>query len=77
MYFVISGYCSPDWYTSDGGPVLKLRVFSLGSEVEEAYRQFKQDTDRNYIDQKVFRVIQGKELKLVPKQVVTEWELSK
>ena len=74
-FFVVCGYCSPDNYTSNDGPVLELLEFDTTKEVEACYKQFKEET-RGEASDLVFRIIEGRERKIEPVEKVTEYKLS-
>lgn len=76
MFFVISGYCSPDNYTSNDGPVLRLREFKTVEEVEAARQAFFEVPFGREHSDVTFRVIEGVERKFVPVEKVTKYELA-
>lgn len=75
MYYVISGYCGPDCYTSDDGPVLKLTKCKTVEEVLKLRAEFEEAYHSRHTSKHVFRVIEGHERALVPKTVTTQWEI--
>ena len=79
MLFVIYGYCGPDNYTSHDGPVLEVQEFSTRAEVTAFKKKWEEDcgfADEDSESSSVtFRVIEGKELKVVPVERVTEYQL--
>jgi len=75
MFYVISGYCGPDNYTSDNGPILALSVCKTPEEVEKLYADFRENCYGKDKDQHVFRIIEGRERNIKPVEKVTKYEL--
>lgn len=75
MLIVVYGYCGPDNYTSDNGPVLKLEVFSNQDQVLEFHKEWLENTAGKDNDQHTFRVFEGRELRLIPVETVTKYQL--
>lgn len=74
MFYVYSGYVNADNYDCSESPVYTVNEFRTSQEV----MNFKKKFDEGVYDECaniVFRVFEGKELKLRPKHVVTEYEL--
>lgn len=76
MFYVISGYCGPDHYNSESGPVLELNTYETASEVERAHEKFREEAYGKDKDLQVFRVVEGRELKLKEVKTVTKWKLT-
>lgn len=72
MFYVIHGYCSPDRYTSKDGPVLEVKEFRTEDEVVVFYKSFAEGLGAYAV---TFRVIDGRERKMVPVTRVTEYRL--
>jgi hypothetical protein len=75
MLYVIHGYSDSDHYTSDNGPLLEVTECNGPEEVEALYKEFLENINHKDTSHKVFRVIDGKERKMVEKKVITEWVL--
>ena len=75
-YFVYSGYVSPDGYDASEGPIYTLNKF-FGEEAVLAFRkEFEEETnDPEYAGNVIFKVIQGEELIVAPKEKIVEFEL--
>lgn len=72
MFYVYHGYTSPDNYDSSEAPTYKLSEFSSKQEVSEFKKKFDEELN-NDCGNVEFRIIEGKELSMKPKEVVTEW----
>jgi len=76
MFYVICGYCGPDNYTSDDGPILEVHEYKTAEEVAAAYAEFKEDIgeddDYSHI---TFRVIEGRERKMAAVEKVTKYKM--
>ena len=75
MFYVYHGYVGPDHYDSSEGPTHELTE----CETEQDVLDFKADFDIINTDEcnhVIFRVIEGKERELEPKERVTEWRLA-
>lgn len=76
-FFVVHGYCGPDHYTGDNGPILELSEFDTPAEVEAFHEEFLQGgASSKEASDVTFRVIEGKERKIVPVEKVTKFKLS-
>jgi hypothetical protein len=74
MYYVYHGYVGPDNHDASDGPVYELTE----CETEEDVLGLRADFDANINGETshvIFRVIEGKERKLEPKERVTSWRL--
>lgn len=62
-YFVISGYHSPDHYTSEDGPVLIVQECSTEAEVLILRQRFEEDHGQEAYEtsDRTFQVIEGVE----------------
>lgn len=73
-YFVYWGFVGPDRYDHES---YEMREFATAQEVEE----FREEVSRDYLCDSDetgdfrFKVIKGRELKVVPKTTVTSWEV--
>lgn len=74
MFYVIYGYCGPDNYTTDDGPVLEVKEFRSEENVEKFYVEFMEgmSATKTHV---TFRVIQGVERKMKPVETVTKFVL--
>jgi hypothetical protein len=75
MFFVYHGYVNSDNYDSEGGPIHTLTE----CKTEEDVCDLKADFDLNTHEEcshVIFRVIEGKERELEPKERVTSWRLA-
>lgn len=76
MYFVYSGYVSPDNCDASYGPTYTLTEYKTAAEVIEAKKAFH-DSLNNECEYAIFRVIEGVEKTLLKnKKVVFDWELT-
>ena len=76
MFYVYSGYLSPDNYDqSSRGPTYSLREFNTPEQVTEFKRKFEEETRGDYCGQRIFRVIEGKERKIQAVEVDKDWRL--
>lgn len=75
MYIVVYGYCGPDNYTSRSGPLLEIKTLKTADEVLALHYEFREESAHKDLDQHVFRVFEGKELKLIPVETVTKYKL--
>jgi hypothetical protein len=74
MYYVYHGYVNSDNYDASEGPIFKLSQ----CETEEQVLELKKEFDEGIYDgcaHITFRVIEGKELELIPKEKVIVWKL--
>lgn len=75
MFYVYSGYvCSDRYDCSEGDPIYSIKEFSTEKEVIDWKKDFEEQLYE--CDHIIFRVFRGTELKLKPKKIVEEWELS-
>ena len=75
MYYVYHGYVNSDNYDSSEGPIHELTE----CKDEQAVLDLKEDFDLNAHEESshiIFRVIEGKERQLEPKEKVTSWRLT-
>ncbi len=77
MFIVVHGYCGPDRYTADCGPVLELTISPDVSGVLQLRKEFEENTggDRD-ISHCIFRVFEGVERRICEKTRVTEYDLA-
>ena len=75
MFYVYSGYLSPDNCDQSSGPTYTLREFNTPEQVTEFKRKFEEETRGDYYGQRIFRVIEGKERKVQAIEVVKDWRL--
>lgn len=83
IYMIIKGYCSPDNYTSDDGPILEISECKTKEEVEKDYKEWcdveeyghggKNGGDYSSVTYRVFEV--NKKLFFKAKRIVEEWKL--
>jgi hypothetical protein len=74
MFYVYHGFVNSDNYDASEGPVYRLTE----CETEEDILDLKADHDVNLTGESghaIFRVIEGKERELEPREVVTSWKL--
>lgn len=74
MYFVYYGYVSPDNYDASNGPTYKIKECQSVHEVVLFKKEFEEslhDECANII----FRVFEGSERFLAPKEVIISYEL--
>lgn len=74
MFYVYSGYVSPDNWDSSNGPTHKLTSFDTADEVAEAKADFEASLNSECAHA-IFRVIEGVERQLKPVEVVRSWSL--
>jgi hypothetical protein len=74
MYFIYSGYISPDRCGGERPTHDLIRALTV-EEVNKYKIHFDENTNNDECVHKYFIVIQGNEVILKPKTVVTEWEL--
>ena len=74
MYYVYHGYVGPDNHDASEGPIFKLSQFENTEQVLAFKKEFDEGVhgDCSHV---TFRVIEGKELELVPEKTVTVWRL--
>ena len=75
MYYIYSGYVSPDNYDNSEGPSYTIEECHTQEAVIEAKKAFEEDIhdECSYV---IFRVFEGDEKKLKPKEIITEWEIT-
>lgn len=73
MFYVYHGYYGPDHFDSSDGPLYKLSSFKTISELEEFKEEFDEVVNSIPCSNIIFRIIEGKERKMKPVQVVTKW----
>lgn len=76
MFFVYHGYVNSDHYYSADGPIHELTE----CETEEDVLDLKEDFELNAHSESshvIFRIIEGEERELEPKEKVTSWRLVK
>ena len=75
MFYVYSGYVSPDNDDSSEGPTYSMKEFISKEEVVAARKEFQESIcdDCSYV---IFRVFEGIERRLVPKNVVETYGFS-
>lgn len=74
MFYVYSGYVSPDNYDSSDRPTYTLTEFSTSEKVAAARAAFEDELN-DECSNPIFRVIDGAERLLRPVSVVKEWAL--
>lgn len=75
MFFVYHGYVNSDHYDTADGPIFELTE----CETEEDVTGLKEDFDLNAHAESshiIFRVIQGVERELVPREKVIKWRFA-
>lgn len=75
MFYVVFGYCGPDNYTSDNGPLLKIKQCATAAEVETLYQKFREECYHKDNGAHVFRVIEGRERNIKPVERIIKYEL--
>lgn len=75
MFYVYSGYVSPDNYDSSEGPTYQLNSFKTEEELINFKMEFEENLNNDCYNVE-FRIIEGKELSLTPVEKVTSWKLS-
>jgi hypothetical protein len=73
MFYIYHGYCSPDNYDASDGPTYKLKEVQSPEEVVAFRLEFQEDL-HDECNNIFFRVFEGKERFLQPKQVVQSYE---
>ena len=73
MYYVYSGYVSPDQYTAEDGPLYDIKEFRHSEDVLKFRLAFEDDI-HDECSNVIFRVIEGRELSLTTKEIVTEYQ---
>ena len=74
MFYVYSGYVSPDNCKSSSGPTYTLAEFRTADEVAAAKAEFEANLHSECIHA-IFRVIEGRERSMKPVSVVQAWSL--
>jgi hypothetical protein len=75
MYYVYSGYVSPDNCDSSERPTYTLREFRTADEVAAAKAEFEAEAQGDDNSNAIFRVIEGVERELKPVEVVQRWSI--
>lgn len=75
MFYVYYGYISADNYDASEGACYKIKEFNNSDEVLAFKKEFDEDYIRDECCNIEFRVFEGKEKELKPKQVVTAYTL--
>lgn len=75
MFYVYSGYVSPDNYDSSEGPTYKIDSFNTEEELIKFKIEFEEELN-NDCSNVIFRIIDGKEISLTPVEKVTNWKIS-
>lgn len=75
MFYVYSGYVSPDNCDSSEEPTHKFNYFRTEEELIKFKMEFEKSLNDDCIHV-VFRIIEGKELTLTPVEKVTTWKLT-
>ena len=74
MFFVYYGYVSADNYDSSEGPTYCIKECKTAGEVETFKKKFDEEV-HDECSNVIFRIFEGKERFLQPKEVVTVYEL--
>jgi hypothetical protein len=74
MYYVYYGYSSPDNYDSED-PTHEIKEFSSPSDVESFRKEFDEDYLTDECSNVIFRVFEGVERTIKPKEVVMSYRL--
>jgi len=74
MYYVYHGFVNSDNYDASEGPIFKLSRFVTEKQVIEFRKEFNERVNCECAHV-VFRVFEGKERELIPKETVMEWRL--
>jgi len=75
MYYIYSGYVTSDSYDASETPVYTMRVCSSADEVTQLKEDFENDLSED-CSNIIFRVIEGRERKLVEETKVVTWKLA-
>ena len=76
VYFVYSGYVTPDDYDASEGPIYTLNKFFTEEQVLAFRKEFEEETcDPEYAGNVIFTVIEGVERTIKPKEKVVSFEL--
>ncbi len=74
MFYIYSGYVSPDHYDASEGPIYVIKNVASKEEVADFREEFQEEI-RDECSNVIFRVFEGKERQLKAKDVVTRYEL--
>jgi len=75
MYYVYYGYVSADNYDASEGPTYKIKECRSADEVAAFKKEFDEDYLHDECGNIIFRVFEGKERTLKPKEVIQSYEL--
>lgn len=75
MYFVYKGYVSSDNFDASYGPTYTLTAYNTAAEVIKAKKEFEAGINKE-CQHVIFRVIEGIERNMTPKEKIIEWELT-
>lgn len=75
MFYVYSGYVSPDNYDSSEEPTYKFDSFKTEEELIKFKMEFEENLNNDCYNVE-FRIIEGKELSLTPVEKVTSWKIT-
>ncbi len=75
MYFVYEGYVSSDNCDTSYGPTYTLTAYNTVADVIEAKKEFENRLHKE-CQYAIFRVIEGVEKNMTPKEKIVEWELT-
>lgn len=73
MFFIYYGYVSPDNYDASEGPTYLIKECQTETEVTDFKKEFEEDYLNDDCGNVIFRVFEGKERTISPKEVVTEY----
>ena len=76
MFYVYHGYASPDNCTRDGDGVYGLETCEDEQAVLRLYKEHSQAIAGDEASRGVFKVIEGVERKVRPRETVVKWELA-
>lgn len=75
MFYVYYGYVSADNYDVSEGPIYKVAEFRTSDEVASFRKEFDEDYLHDECSNIIFRVFEGVERTLKPKEVIQSYDL--
>ena len=74
MWYIYSGYVSPDNYDSSEMPCYTIEEFKTEDEVLDFKMEFDEGIDKE-CSHIIFRIFKGEEKKLEPVEVITKYNI--